>query len=107
MVVPSSLTSWHQRGCKNTELPKTVFGFLLVFGAPLGPGTGPKCAPGDQLSNPKVSSESGQWRPDWWQKHVLKKSQEPTIVGASYSNRRVHGILSGQIGTRILPLFAR
>ena len=42
----------------------------------------PICAPGDQLSNPKASSKSGQWRPDRWRKYVLKKSQEPPIVGA-------------------------
>ena len=64
-------------------LKNVVFSF---FWAPQGPGVGPKCAPGGRLSNPEVSSESGQWRPDWWQKRVLKKSQEPTIVGANYSN---------------------
>ena len=50
---------------------------------------GPKCGPGDRLSNAEVSSKSGQWRPDWWQKCVLKKTQEPTILGANYSNRKV------------------
>ena len=63
--------------------------FGTFFGPPQGPGLGPKCAPGGRLSNAEVSSKSGQWRPDWWQKCVLKKSQEPTIVGANYSNRRV------------------
>ena len=62
---------------------------FLMFWAPLGPGMGPKCAPGDQLSNPRVSSKSGQLRPDWWQTYGMKKSQEPAIVGASYSNRGV------------------
>ena len=35
---------------------------------------GPKCAPRNQLSNHKVWSESGQWRPDWWRKYVLEKT---------------------------------
>ena len=65
-----------------------VFGFASGFcWAPQGPGTGPKCAPKeDQLSNAEVSSKSGQWRPDWWRKYVLKKSQEPCMFGAKYSN---------------------
>ena len=50
---------------------------------------GPTCAPGGQLSNAEVSSKSGQWRPDWWQKCVLKQSQESIIARANYSNRRV------------------
>ena len=60
--------------------------FFSGFFAPQGPGMGPKCGPGGRPSNVEVSSESSPWRPDWWQKHVLKKTQEPTIVGANYTS---------------------
>ena len=55
---------------------------------------GSKCAPGDQLLNAEVSSKSGQWRPDWWQEYALTKSQEPTRVAASDSNRRAFEFIS-------------
>ena len=47
---------------------------------------GPKCGPGDQLSNPKVSSKSGQWRPDWWQKSVLEKSRFAPVTLTPFAN---------------------
>ena len=46
---------------------------FVVFGPFLGPPGAeimPECGPRDQLSNPKVSSKSGQWRPDSWPKRV-------------------------------------
>ena len=67
-----------------------VLMFLGGSWAPPGAETFPKSGPKDQLSNAEVSSESGHWRPDWWQKCVLRKSQKPVIVGAKYSKRRVN-----------------
>ena len=86
------------------EFSQHVLPFVFWFVWPLlGPGMGPKCAPGGQLSNPEVSSESGHWRPDWWQKYVFKTSQEPTIVGANYSNRRVPGTPRGREWAQNVP----
>ena len=87
-------------------------GFFFVFLVPLGPGMAPKCGPGDRLSNRKVSSKSGQWRPDSWQKYVLNKSQMPTIVGANYTNRKVNinrlrtfSLENRKLSVRFLGLF--
>ena len=77
---------WNGFFQNSSSFPKRVWTCLGFFWARQGPGMGPKCGPGGQLSNAGVSSESGQWRPDWWQKHVLKKTQEPTIVGANYTS---------------------
>ena len=52
--------------------------FLVFFGPFWGaPGAEiwPECGPRDQLSNPNVSSKSGQWRPDPWQETFFKNYQ--------------------------------
>ena len=84
--IPPGLNAWLQNPRNFRIFPNSFWSFSGFFWAPQGPGTGPKCAPESQLSNPEVSSESGHWRPDWWRKYVLKKSQEPCIFGARYSN---------------------
>ena len=89
VLVAPGLNTWLQNSRNFRIFPKSFWIFSGFFGAPQGPGMGPKCAPGGRLSNPEVSSESGQRRPDWWQKYILKKAQEPCIFGAKCSNRRV------------------
>ena len=83
VLVAPGLNTWLQNSRNFRIFPKSFWIFSGFFGAPQGPGMGPKCAPGGRLSNPEVSSESGQRRPDWWQKYILKKAQEPCILEPS------------------------
>ena len=90
--IPSGLYSRLQSFRNFWICPKSVWICSRLFWAPQGPGMAPTCGPGDQLLNAEVSSKSGQWRPDWWQKCVLRKSQQPIILGASYSDRMVPSV---------------
>ena len=57
---------------------KTVSSRVCDLGGPFWPPPGaetwPECRPRVQLSSPKVSSKSDQWRPDSWQNSVFKKT---------------------------------
>ena len=96
-------------GAKTMIFPESLWTFFCFFlGATQGPGMGPTCAPGGRLSNHKVSSKSGQWRPYWWQKYIWKKSHEPRIFGAKYSNLGVGCFFAwlGIFGAGATPIFA-
>ena len=52
--------------------------FFVPFSGPPGAEIWPECGPREQLLNPKISSKSGQWRPDSWQKAVKETKPQKT-----------------------------
>ena len=76
------------------DFSKSFLCFFVPFLGPPGAEIWPKCGPRDQLSNHKVSSKSGQWRPDSWQKTAFKTSSFDNSFSArcfsTYSECRSH-----------------
>ena len=76
----------------------------MGLGAPPGAETLPNCGPKDRLLNAEVSSKSGQWRPDSWQKSTSRNLHLLNPHMGSPEKLRKH---KGSLSVRILYTFSR